>query len=217
MNLVMNYEDFVYESVYKRHLVSRSHQQYVENLLFLDSYCAPDVEAVPQVVLNASQTITVFELYVLILHFQNPDIAFDEQSSINVDPSSVDTSEEIYEDYETSEDLEACFEELNKTKNGNYYPFPSKVFALLFFLVNSPHPMVSLLAHITTASSLIYPQGEKNLSLVWFVLKQLGIHTPSLTSVKNFKLPAMEAPLRVTISTHCQLSRNSTLSNATHK
>ena len=41
------------------------------------------------------------------------------------------------------------------------------------------------------------PQGEKNLSLVWFVLKQLGIRTPSLTSVKNFKLPEMEAPLRV--------------------
>eukprot|EP00731_Ephydatia_muelleri_P031910 Em0023g417a len=79
-------EDFVYESVYKRHLVSRSHQQYVDNLDFLDSFCGPDVEPVAQ--------------------------------------------------------------------------------------------------------------GEKNLSLVWFVLKQLGIRTPSLTSMKNFKLPEMEAPLR---------------------
>lgn len=199
-------EDFVYESVYKRHLVSRSHQLYVENLHFLDSFCAPDVEPVAQVVLNALQTIAVCELYVLILRFQNPDAAFDEQSSINVDPSSDETFEEIDDDYDTSEDLEACFEELNKTTNGSYHPFPSKVFALLFFLVNSPYPMVSILTHITLTSCLIYLQGEKNLSLVWFVLKQLGIHTPSLTSVKNFKLPEMEAPLRVNISSNYQLS-----------
>ncbi|KAL5457269.1 hypothetical protein EMCRGX_G034516 [Ephydatia muelleri] len=129
-------EDFVYESVYKRHLVSRSHQQYVDNLDFLDSFCGPDVEPVAQY----------------------PDTAFSEQTCINVNPSSVDTCDEI-----AAEDADA-FE---------------AVFALLFFLVNSPHPM-----------------GEKNLSLVWFVLKQLGIRTPSLTSMKNFKLPEMEAPLR---------------------
>ena len=75
---------------------------------------------------------------VLMLCFQYPDTAF---SEINIDPSSVDTCDEIAaEDADAFEAVEACFEELNKTTN----PFPSKVFALLFFLVNSPHPMVRL-------------------------------------------------------------------------
>ena len=79
---------------------------------------------------------------VLMLCFQYPDTAF---SEINVDPSSVDTCDEIAaEDADAFEAVEACFEELNKTTNGSYLPFPSKDFALLFFLVNSPHPMVRL-------------------------------------------------------------------------
>ena len=38
--------------------------------------------------------------------------------------------------------LEDHFEDLDRENVGSYSPFPSKLFALLFILVNSPHPMV---------------------------------------------------------------------------
>ena len=38
--------------------------------------------------------------------------------------------------------LEDRFEDLDRENGGSYSPFPSKLFALLFVLVNSPHPMV---------------------------------------------------------------------------
>ena len=37
------------------------------------------------------------------------------------------------------------FEEMNDKAgqtNGSYFPFPSKIFAQLYLLLNSPHPMV---------------------------------------------------------------------------
>ena len=42
-------------------------------------------------------------------------------------------------------DLEDLFEEMNDKAgqiNGSYIPFPSKIFAQLYLLLNSPHPMV---------------------------------------------------------------------------
>ena len=35
------------------------------------------------------------------------------------------------------------FEDLESSTNASYYPFPSKTFALLYFLVYPPHPVVS--------------------------------------------------------------------------
>ena len=35
------------------------------------------------------------------------------------------------------------FENLESSTNASYYPFPSKIFALLYFLVHSPNPVVS--------------------------------------------------------------------------
>ena len=46
-----------------------------------------------------------------------------------------DSDSDVYHDDETFENL----------RQSNYYPFPSKIFALLFFLVNSPHPVVCCL------------------------------------------------------------------------
>ena len=45
----------------------------------------------------------------------------------------------------------------------SYYPFPSKLFALLYILVNSPHPLVSLYVMLW--------QGDKNLLTFWQVVK----------------------------------------------
>ena len=42
-------------------------------------------------------------------------------------------------------DLEDLFEEMSdkaEQTDGSYFPFPSKIFALLYLLLNSPHPMV---------------------------------------------------------------------------
>lgn len=49
-----------------------------------------------------------------------------------------DSDSDVYHNDEIIE----TFEELRQS---NYYPFPSKIFALLFFLVNSPHPVVCCL------------------------------------------------------------------------
>ena len=46
---------------------------------------------------------------------------------------------------------------------------------------------------------LFSQKGEKNLSRVWFILKQMGITVPSLASVKKFQLPDMREPVRVMI------------------
>ena len=40
----------------------------------------------------------------------------------------------------------------------------------------------------------------QNLNLVWFILKEMGIQTPSLARVKSFKLPHIQPPIQVVIS-----------------
>ena len=54
--------------------------------------------------------------------------------------------EDYHEDAPYSDDpyiLEKFFEDLESSTNASYYPFPSTMFALLYFLVYSPHPVVS--------------------------------------------------------------------------
>ena len=38
--------------------------------------------------------------------------------------------------------------------------------------------------------------GEKNLSFVWFIFRNMGIQVPSLTTIKSFKLPGRQLPLK---------------------
>eukprot|EP00731_Ephydatia_muelleri_P038850 Em0941g1a len=44
-------------------------------------------------------------------------------------------------DFGEESELEDLIEEIREQSNESYYPFPSKIFALLYLLVNSPHPM----------------------------------------------------------------------------
>ncbi|KAL5473641.1 hypothetical protein EMCRGX_G028149 [Ephydatia muelleri] len=102
----------------------------------------------------------------------NDDDDDSEPTGDNGNSYEEDSDGTVYHDDEIIE----TFKELRQS---NYYPFPSKIFALLFFLVNSPHPV-----------------GDRNLTFFWFILKQLGIKTPSLGSVKRFKFSDMELPER---------------------
>lgn len=70
----------------------------------------------------------------------------DNVSDYAQDETIHDTHEEAEERIDSDGDLEfeGYFEELGNTTNENYYPFPSKIFALLFFLVYSPNPMVQV-------------------------------------------------------------------------
>ena len=70
------------------------------------------------------------------MHVTLSDDAFTEFS----DPEDVD---DVMNDDAFS--LEDHFEDLERENGGSYSPFPSKLFALLFILVNSPHHMVSLI------------------------------------------------------------------------
>eukprot|EP00731_Ephydatia_muelleri_P028790 Em0020g434a len=101
----------------------------------------------------------------------------EQQPTADIDDSSDDVEDVVDDDDDP--DIVEWFDGLGQSNTSNYHPFPSKIFALLFFLVNSPHPM-----------------GEKNLSFVWFILKQMGITVPSLATVKKFQLPDMKEPVR---------------------
>eukprot|EP00731_Ephydatia_muelleri_P038964 Em1013g2a len=68
---------------------------------------------------------------------------------------------------------------LGNSDHTSCLPFPSLLFALLFFLIHSPHPM-----------------GKSNLSFVWFVMRMAGLRVPSFTKVKNFKMPDFVSPTR---------------------
>ncbi|KAL5515105.1 hypothetical protein EMCRGX_G000227 [Ephydatia muelleri] len=78
------------------------------------------------------------------------DDVFQQLTVEDVDHSS-DVVEEAVDpiDDEDDPDIVEWFSGLGGLSTGNYHPFQSKIFALLFFLVNSPHPM-----------------GENNLSCV---------------------------------------------------
>ena len=101
----------------------------------------------------------------------------------------------------------------------SYYPFPSKIFALLYILVSSPHPLVSLYVVLWQGEKnlltfwqigklyvyIVLRQGEKNLLLIWYILGQIGIRVPSLASIKSFKLPDMKPPVQVSVHVYLVL------------
>ncbi|KAL5482287.1 hypothetical protein EMCRGX_G022596 [Ephydatia muelleri] len=168
---------FLYPSKYKKHLESISHQRRVEESRFWQSTCTsdaershefPDDDLVTDSILSDDVCAEFSDDHEDVLHMDDGD-----------GDDGVDDGGDGDDDGAFS--LEDHFEDLDRENVGSYSPFPSKLFALLFILVNSPHPM-----------------GEKNLSFVWFILKQLDMTVPSLASVKAFKLPNMEPPMRET-------------------
>lgn len=60
----------------------------------------------------------------------------------------------------------------------DYYPFPTKIFAMLYFLLNGPRRM-----------------GESVISFVQYILKESGCAIPSLKQLKAFKLPGLLSPI----------------------
>ena len=77
----------------------------------------------------------------------------------------------------------------------DYSPFPSKLFFLLYVLVNSPHPLVSIVKESNAPVLLL--QGESNLTFVFSILKNTNIVVPSLSTIKRFQLPTFTPPERV--------------------
>ena len=74
------------------------------------------------------------------------DTGLEDISDSALDETIHDTHEEQI-DSDSDFEFGAYFEELENTTNESYYPFPSKIFVLLFLLVYSPHPMVNV--HLT--------------------------------------------------------------------
>ena len=88
------------------------------------------------------------------------------------------------------------------TTSDDYWPFPSKEFTLLYFLLNSPRPLVYdyvFMRTYTFSSNVIFShlQGQSNLKFMWHVMKQLNSSIPSLSQVKNFLLPGLNLPQKV--------------------
>ena len=53
-----------------------------------------------------------------------------------------DEVKEIDETDDLEPEIEEYFEDFYQSSGGSYSPFPSQIFALLFFLVHSPYPLV---------------------------------------------------------------------------
>ena len=68
----------------------------------------------------------------------------EQQPTADIDDSSDDVEDVVDDDDDDDPDIVEWFDGLGQSNTSNYHPFPSKIFALLFFLVNSPHPMVCL-------------------------------------------------------------------------
>ncbi|KAL5489442.1 hypothetical protein EMCRGX_G018534 [Ephydatia muelleri] len=56
-------------------------------------------------------------------------------------PVHTDESKDEEMDFGEESELEDLIEEIREQSNESYYPFPSKIFALLYLLVNSHHPI----------------------------------------------------------------------------
>ena len=112
-----------------RHLRSHSHQIFVEQLRFLDS-CSKFETRIRDQEMDMD-------------HQSQADNYHDDDSEPTGDDGNSyeeDSDSDVYHDDEIIE----TFEELRQS---NYYPFPLKIFALLFFPVNSPHPVVCCLPY----------------------------------------------------------------------
>ena len=93
---------------------------------------------------------------------------------------------------------------LTDVEADSYYPFPSKLFALLYLLFQSPHPLVrhTMIVTITYTlhtHSFSFFQGESNLTFVLHILKQSAPAScpPTLSALKKFVLPDNIPPVKV--------------------
>lgn len=74
---------------------------------------------------------------------QSEDLFHAEQQPV-ADDDDDDPSGDVEDTVDDDDpDIAEWFNDLGQSSTGSFHPFPSKIFALLFFLVNSPHPMVS--------------------------------------------------------------------------
>lgn len=88
--------------------------------------------------------------------------------------------------------LEECFENLEFSTNGNYSPFPSKIFAMLYLLINSPRPAVSCFDDYYVFLFFMFLfEGRKD------PLVHPKADAPSLVSVKAFQIPNIVTPVKV--------------------
>ena len=78
-------------------------------------------------------------------------------------------------------------------------PFPSHLFALLFFVIHSPHPVVCGIIGTQYMTSQLCStiQGRSILTFFWFILRTAGLVVPSFNLVKSFQLPGYLPPRRV--------------------
>ena len=80
-----------------------------------------------------------------------------------------------------------------------YYPFASKIFALLYILIHGPHPIVCTHVHVLLLGATISFTTCRVTALmfIWFILIGCGINVPSLSTVRAFIVLGVDMPQRV--------------------
>eukprot|EP00731_Ephydatia_muelleri_P015799 Em0009g223a len=118
---------------------------------------------------------------VQVYEFQESGYLFNEKPQPEVLDSESDSESDLTDvELETAVDNE---EDSQISHSASFFPFPSKMFARLYFHLHSPRPM-----------------GETNLHFMWTTLKDARVEVPSLHQVKNFKLPDFVPPIRQLVS-----------------
>lgn len=84
-------------------------------------------------------------------------------------------------------------------QHSDYYPFSSRITALIFILLRSLHPVVSEHKYDLnlTAEKLVHTQSERVIQFVVFMCKLLDPRVPSLTTVKKIDVPGYVPPTKV--------------------
>eukprot|EP00731_Ephydatia_muelleri_P019452 Em0012g277a len=90
-------------------------------------------------------------------------------------------------------DFEDLVKQFRVDEKMSYYPFPSKIFALLYILIHGPHPIVCTDVLLSTGYHYFL---YNRVTLIWFILKECGIKVPSLSTVRAFKVPGVDIPQR---------------------
>eukprot|EP00731_Ephydatia_muelleri_P034558 Em0065g19a len=98
-------------------------------------------------------------------------------SDVDVPVEPADHTSDAIADDEAA-DLDDLLSEVHFLDVQDYHPFPNKVFALLYFMLQGPRPV-----------------GESTLAYVLYLLKESGCAVvPSIKQLKAFKLPGLLLP-----------------------
>uniref|UniRef100_A0A1X7UVS3 C2H2-type domain-containing protein n=1 Tax=Amphimedon queenslandica TaxID=400682 RepID=A0A1X7UVS3_AMPQE len=174
---------YEHKSKYCRHLESFSHKR-LASLHSLEDEGQSDLDDDEEILEQRHEDeFNDEDDHVILSESDNDDIFDLDKDSCCNDVDKYPQSDS-YESDISDEDIQMIIDQIDENNTGDYYPFPSEIYALLYMLVHSPRPF-----------------GESNLKFILYVCKKLNPFLPSLDDLKKFSLPGFVPP-----SKHCSVN-----------